>query len=67
MYTNEERLFRAYIKPWMSSYWTDESSFFFLTSDQHEGGNLGPKLHPGGGFFGQLFFKILKKSLQRSI
>ena len=24
----------------------------FLTSDQHEGGNLGPKLHPGGGFLG---------------
>ena len=50
-------------RPWTSSYWTAKSSFFFLTSDQHEGenlgpklhpggGNLGPKLHPGGGFFG---------------
>ena len=35
-----------------SSYWTAKSSFLFLTSDQHEGGNLGTKLHPGGEFFG---------------
>ena len=39
-------------KSWTSSYWTAMSSFCFLTSGQHEGGNLGPKLHPGGGFFG---------------
>ena len=26
------------------------SRHFFLTSDQHEGEYLGPKLHPGGGF-----------------
>ena len=43
-----------------SSYWTAKSSFFFLTSDQHEGENLGPKLHPGGRFFGPWFFIILK-------
>ena len=35
-----------------SSYWTAQLSFFFLTSDQHEAENLGPKLHPGVGFFG---------------
>ena len=35
-----------------SSYWIAKSSFVFLTSDQHETENLGPKLHPGGGFFG---------------
>ena len=35
-----------------SSYWTAKSSFFFLTSDHTEAENLGPKLHPGGGFFG---------------
>ena len=28
------------------------SCHFFLTSDQPEGKYLGPKLHPGGGFFG---------------
>ena len=27
------------------------SCHFFLTSKQPEGENLGPKLHPGGGFF----------------
>ena len=42
----------ALAKYGQSSYWTAKLSFFFLTSDQHEGGNLGPKLHPGGGFFG---------------
>ena len=26
------------------------SHHFFLTSDQHEGGNLGTKLHPGVDF-----------------
>ena len=35
-----------------SSYWTAKLSFFFLTSDCTEAENLGPKLHPGGGFFG---------------
>ena len=35
-----------------SSYWTSMSSIGFLESDQPEGENLGPKLHPGGGFFG---------------
>ena len=28
------------------------SSNFFLTSDQSWAEYLGPKLHPGGGFFG---------------
>ena len=40
------------------------SCHFFLTSDQHEAENLGPKLHPGGGFFGPRFFIILKNSHQ---
>ena len=30
------------------------SHHFFLTSDQPEAENLGPKLHPGGGFFDKL-------------
>ena len=47
-----------------SSYWTAKSSFFFLTSDHTEAENLGPKLHPGGGFFGPWFFIILKNSHQ---
>ena len=34
-----------------SSYWTAKSSFIFLTSDHTEAENLGPKLHPRGGFF----------------
>ena len=38
-----------------SSYWTAKSSFIFLTSDHTEAENLGPKLHPGGGFFGPWF------------
>ena len=44
-----------------SSYWTAKSSFFFW---QHEAENLGPKLHPGGGFFGPWFFIILQNSGQ---
>ena len=28
-----------------------DSCHFFLTSDQPEAENLGPKLHPGSGFF----------------
>ena len=36
------------------------SRHFFLTSDQPEAENLGPKLHPGVGFFGPRFFIILK-------
>ena len=47
-----KKIFAPCAQTWTSSYWTAKSSFFFLTSDQHEGGNLGPKLHPGGGFFG---------------
>ena len=43
-------------------YWTAKSSFFFLTSDQPEAEILGPKLHPGVGFFGKL-----KKFTSRSI
>ena len=38
-----------------SSYWTAMSSFSFPTSDHTEAENLGPKLHPGGGFFGPWF------------
>ena len=38
------------------------SRHFFLTSDQHGGWYLGPKLHPGGGFFEPWFFIILKNS-----
>ena len=34
-----------------SSYWTAKLQFF-LTSDHTETENLGPKLHPRGGFFG---------------
>ena len=47
-----------------SSYWTAKSSFVFLASDQPEGENSGPKLHPGGGFFGPCFFIIFKNSYQ---
>ena len=47
-----------------SSYWTAKSTFVFLASDQPEGENLGPKLHPGGGFFGPWFFIFLKNSHQ---
>ena len=39
-------------KSWISSYWTAKSTFFFLTSGQHRGKYLGPKLHPRGRFFG---------------
>ena len=48
-----------------SSYWTAKSSFSFLTSDQREAEeNLGPKLHPRGGFFEPQSFIILKNSHQ---
>ena len=40
------------------------SRYFFLTSDQPEGKNLGPKSHPGGGFFRPHFFIILNNSHQ---
>ena len=37
---------------------------FFLTDFPTWGGNLRPKLHPGGGFFGPWYFIILKNSHQ---
>ena len=37
---------------------------FFLTSGQHGGEYLKPKLHPGGGLFSPWFFIILKNSHQ---
>ena len=37
---------------------------FFLADLPTWGGNLGPKLHPGDGFFGPWFFIILKNSHQ---
>ena len=40
------------------------SRTFFPTSDHTEAENLGPKLHPRGGFFGPWFFIILKNSHQ---
>ena len=43
------------------------SRHFFLTSDQPEGENLGPKLHPGSGFFWTMIFYNLKKFTSRSI
>ena len=50
-------------KPWTSSYWTAMSSFCFLTSGQHGGEYLGPKLLPGIGYFGPHLFN-LKNSVQ---
>ena len=40
------------------------SRHFFLTSVHPEAENLGPKFHPGGGFFGPWIFIILKNSHQ---
>ena len=36
--------------PWTSSYWTAKSAFFFLTSDQPEGGTWDPNYTPGVDF-----------------
>ena len=37
----------------MHNLYTGQTSrHFFLTSDHTEAENLGPKLHPGGEFFG---------------
>ena len=43
--------------------WTELLSIF-LADLPTWGGNLGPKLHPRGGFFGPWFFIILKNSHQ---
>ena len=41
-----------------------EVVIFFLTRDQPDAENLGPKLHTGGGFYGPWFFIIWKNSHQ---
>ena len=40
------------------------SRHFFLTSDQHEGGELGTQITPQGCIFWTMIFIILKKSHQ---
>ena len=47
-------------------YWTVIWCHCFNSSGHHGGCYLGPKLHPGDGFFGQYFFN-LKKFRSRSI
>ena len=58
-----EKTIRNKITHGLLNIWTELLSIF-LADLPTWGGNLGPKLHPGGGLLGPWFFIILKNSHQ---